>query len=304
MQLSSRSDSGYDGVPGLPIGCGRKWLSSGWLISVGRLQVGTALLIVALAGIARSAEPCGPAASLPAYSHNDYRGDRPCLEALELGYLGLEADVVYRDGAFLLAHSRKEARAGFDLETTYLLPLLERVRQCSRVTADPRPFLLTIEDKAPTTASRLALAALFERYSALLQPSAAGPIAEFILVDEAAAPGSVPAELARCAGLQWRVTSHRPVPPAEAADAYHLLSLDYGEEIDWDGSGPPPAEARRLVREVVDAARRVPGCRVRVHHAPARRSIWSWLLREGVDLIGVTDLPRGVALLESGGMER
>lgn len=271
---------------------------------MGRWLVGTVLLLLLTAGIARSSEPCGPAVPLPAYSHNDYRGDRPCLEALELGYLGLEADVVYKDGAFLLAHSRKEARAGFELEATYLLPLLERVRQCSRVTADPRPFLLTIEDKAPTAASRLALGVLLERYSALLQPSATGPIAEFILVDEAAEPGSVPAELARCAGLQWRVTSHRPVPPADAADAYRLLSLDYGEEIEWDGSGPPPVEARRLIREVVGAARRVPGCRVRVHHAPARRAIWSWLLREGVDLIGVTDLPRGVALLGSGGMER
>ena len=63
------------------------------------------------------------------------------------------------------------------------------------------------------------------------------------------------------------MTSHRPVPPADAAAAYRLLSLDYGEEIEWDGSGPAPAEARRLIREVVDAARRVPGCRVRVHHA-------------------------------------
>lgn len=262
-------------------------------------RVGSVLLLVVIAGYSMAAEPCGPAVALPAYAHNDYRGDRPCAEALELGYLGLEADVVYRDGAFLLAHGRNEARTGFDLETIYLLPLLERVRLCSRITADHRPFLLTIEDKTPSAESRLALAALLERYSSLLQPSAAGPIAEFILVDEAAAPGSIPAELARCAGLQWRVTSHRPVPPAEAAVAYRLLSLNYSEQIEWDGSGPPPAEARRLIREVVDAAKRVAGCRVRVHHAPARRSIWSWLVREGVDLIGVTDLPKGRELLES-----
>ena len=255
------------------------------------------LSLVETAGASGAVEPCGPARALPAYAHNDYRNDRPCRDALELGYLGIEADVFFSDGAFFLAHDSKEIRAGFDFEAIYLRPLLSRIRRCSRLLPDPRPFLITIEDKAPTPESRLAMAVLLERYRGLLQSSPDGPIAEFILVDNSATPASIPEALKRYAGLQWRVTSRNPFPPAGAAADYRLLSLDFEKEIEWDGTGDPPQSLCKLIPAVVAAARRVPGCRVRVHHVPARGRIWSWLLDAGVDLIGVTDLPRGVELL-------
>lgn len=258
-----------------------------------------ALLACLCAGIASAAEqePCGPARAIPAYGHNDYRNERPCSDALELGYLGVEADVFFRDGVFLLAHERKGIRPGFDLESTYLRPLLSRAQQCGRLQLDPRPFVITIEDKAPTPESREALASLLEHYRGLLQSSAEGPIAIFFLVDESATPASVPEALKRVAGLQWRVSSRRPAPPEADAPAYTLLSIDYGEEIEWDGAGDPPPDVRRLVATVVDAAHRVPGCLVRVHHVPERRRIWKFLLEAGVDRIGVTDLGRGAELL-------
>lgn len=263
------------------------------------LRCATALLAWLCAGMAPAAErdPCGPPRALPAYAHNDYRNERPCKDALALGYLGVEADVYFRDGVFLLAHGRKEIRPGFDLESTYLRPLLSRVRQCTRVLPDSRPFILTIEDKAPTPESRAALSSLLGRYQDVLGSSAEGPVAIFILVDESATPASVTEELKRVAGLQWRVTRGHAAPPVAEAHAYRLLSIDYGEEIEWDGVDGPPPDVRRLVASVVDAAHRVPGCLVRVHHVPERRRIWEYLLEAGVDRIGVTDLQRGAALL-------
>lgn len=259
-----------------------------------------ALLLLGLAATASAAtiaDPCGPSRALSAYAHNDYRNAHPVEDALSLGYLGVEADVFFRDGVFLLAHERKEVRPGFDLESTYLRPLLARARQCGRLQPDPRPFVITIEDKAPTPASRAALATLLERYRELLGDAAGAPTAAFILVDESATPASVPDALKQVAGLQWRATSGHPVPPAATARAYTLLSIDYGEEIAWDGAGDPPPDVRRLVATVVDAAHRVPGCLVRVHHVPERRRIWRFLLEAGVDRIGVTDLQRGAGLL-------
>jgi len=256
------------------------------------------LSLAASAGPAGAGEPCGPARALPAYAHNDYRNDRPCEEALELGYLGVEADVFFSDGTFRLAHDRGDIREGFDFEAVYLRPLLSRVRRCSRLLPDPKPFLVTIEDKAPSVESRLAMAMLLDRYRELLQSSPEGPIARFFLVDNTASPAAIPRELKLYAGLQWRVTSRNPAPPDDAAVDYRLLSLDYGKEIEWSGSGGPPPAASELIAAVVAAARRVPGCLVRVHHVPARERIWSWLLEAGVDLIGVTDLPKGAKLLE------
>lgn len=247
-------------------------------------------LSAAGAGPAADVESCGPTQSLPAYAHNDYRNDRPCEEALELGFRGVEADVFFIDGMFFLAHDRGDVRDGFDFESVYLQPLLARVRRCSRILPDPRPFVITIEDKAPTPESRLAMAELLARHQELLQSTPEGPIAVFILVDDAATPASIPESLKRYAGLQWRVSAWTPGPPADQAAAYGMLSLDYGKVV-----GDPDLAMDALIPDVVAAAKRVPGCLVRVHHVPVRRRLWTHLLEAGVDLIGVTDLPKGAA---------
>jgi hypothetical protein len=274
-------------------------------ISYTRGRVAFLLLIIISAAAAAAAaaasasapEPCGPPSALSAYAHNDYRNPHPCADALALGYLGVEADVFFRDGVFLLAHARKEARPGFDFESTYLRPLLSRAQRCGRVQPDPRPFVITIEDKAPTPESRAAMATLLGHYRDLLDSSAEGPIARFILVDDSAAPATVSGALKQVAGLQWRVTDGHPAPPEAEAHKYALLSIDYGEVIEWDGTGAPPTDVRRLLAAVVEAAHGVPGCLVRVHHVPERRRIWEFLLKAGVDRIGVTDLAQGAALL-------
>ena len=263
-----------------------------------------ALLVVGVVGGATPAagatpavDPCGPATVLPAYAHNDYRNSRPCLDALELGYLGIEADVFLVDGTFLLGHDPKDIRTDYGFESTYLRPLLDRVQRCQRLLPDARPFLVTIEDKAPTRESRLAMASLLGRYQALLGPDDGHPIAEFILVDDSATPESIPEELRQYVGFQWRVTRRDPSPPLATAADYRLLSLDFKKEVGWDGTGDAPPTLRKLILAAVTAAKRVPGCRVRVHHVPARGRIWTYLLEAGVDLIGVTDLRPGAELL-------
>lgn len=247
--------------------------------------------LMAPAGLrAEEVAHCGPARALPAYAHNDYRNEHPCEEALALGYRGVEADLFFIGGTFFLAHDRGEVRDGFDFESVYLQPLLARVQRCSRILPDPRPFVITIEDKAPTAESRAALAALLARYRDLLQSTPEGPIAVFILVDDAATPESVPEGLRELAGLQWRATAWTPAPPASHAADYVLLSLDYGKVV-----GDPDPALDEMVPEMVAAAKRAPGCLVRVHHVPVRRRLWARLLEAGVDLIGVTDLPKGAA---------
>lgn len=64
-----------------------------------------------------------------------------------------------------------------------------------------------------------------------------------------------------------------------------------------DGTGDPPPALRKLIPVVVSAAKRVPGCRMRVHNVPARGRIWNYLLEAGVDLIGVSELRQGAELL-------
>lgn len=78
------------------------------------MRMGAAILLfVSAAGLATAGapEPCGPSRALPAYAHNDHRNTRPVDDALSLGYRGVEADVFFRDGRFLLGHARSSAAA-------------------------------------------------------------------------------------------------------------------------------------------------------------------------------------------------
>ena len=122
---------------------------------------------------------------------------------------------------------------------------------------------------------------------------------DIVLVGDGDSPATVPPDLARYVGFQWRCTMEQPGPPAGNAASWKLLSIDYQKVIRWDGDGRPTARARKLMRAVVDARDRLPGCRIRVHNVPARTSIYRFLLDAGVDLIGVVDLAKGESVLQS-----
>lgn len=285
---------------------------------------GLLALIPALAAVssARAGAPCDPPRLVPAYAHNDYLGARPLEEALERGYRGVEADVFLLGGALRLGHDRPDADSTRTLEAVYLEPLAGRFARCGRVQPDSLPFVLFVEDKAPTPEGRAALAALLGAWRHLLVAARPGatPAVEVVLVDESAAAGigsptggaaagigsgpeaaaaPLPPELVALAGRQWRATRQAPAPPPEDTHRYRLFSLDWRREFDWEGSGRPPAAARKVLRALVAAKALSPGSRVRVHNVPARTALYRFLVESGVDLVGVTDLSKGSEIFEA-----
>ena len=64
---------------------------------------------------------------LPAYAHNDYLNPRPLVEALELGYRGVEADYYVVGGQLLLSHEKEDVDPEVSLRSVYLDPLRERI---------------------------------------------------------------------------------------------------------------------------------------------------------------------------------
>lgn len=266
-------------------------------------RIGTMVLVIvacALAGEAGAAG-AGPAGLLPAYSHNDYRHARPLLEALELGYRGVEADVFLVDGQLLVAHERGETVPGRTLAALYLEPLRKIVARDGTVLPDGSPLLLNVEAKEPGRETYEALRAELARYAELLtvvrdgvaQP---GPI-QVVLVGWYPPLAELAAESPRYAAVQCR---WRDLPPGHAGLPAHLLrlvSFEYRDEFDWRGEdSPPPDFAGRLkeVRATVDA---VPGRRLRVLRAPLDLRVYAALLDGGVDLIGTRELARSRRLL-------
>ncbi|MEW9871788.1 hypothetical protein [Arthrobacter sp. HS15c] len=98
----------------------------------------TALVaLTSLTGIAAppAAQPANAPASVvlgrplaAAHAHNDYEHDRPLFDALEHGFTSVEADVWLVDGELLVAHDLEDAKPGATLESLYLDPLDELVR--------------------------------------------------------------------------------------------------------------------------------------------------------------------------------
>ena len=243
-------------------------------------------------------ERCGPPALLPAYAHNDYRNQRPLLDAIELGFRGVEADLFRVGTELLVGHGRGELRPSRTLAQLYLEPLQRRKRSCGHVLPDSTPFLLNIELKdADSVAFRL-LASELLVYEELFQAATptSPPAVQVTLVGwwpKSDSTASWPLFLKVHAPLDRDAGRGEPALRSRVA----LVSIDYGKAIRWPGQGPIPRGVRELLARARQHAASY-GAPIRVHHVPQQQRIYAWLLSEGVTLIGAEDLRRTRALLE------
>jgi hypothetical protein len=228
-----------------------------------------------------------PRGSLPAYAHNDYENTRPLVDALTLGFRGVEADVFLVDGVLRIGHDRRRASRSATLEDSYLEPLAAVVRRCGSLTVDRRPFLLTVDIKERSQATYDAVVQLLRRYhDPLLTGGAPAPV-EVVLVGWDPR-GSVETGVDRLVSLQHRITRIDGRPPRDHWERVRLISLDYGKTIGraWTTAG----RRRRWLDTLARFKSAAPGRLVRVHNVPTDRRVYSDLLAAGVDLIGVEQL--------------
>jgi non-heme chloroperoxidase len=239
---------------------------------------------------------CESPAPLPAYAHNDYANSRPLVDAIALGYRGVEVDLLLAGGALLAGHERAAVTAGRTLEALYLDPLRRRMQHCGRIIAGPAPFLLAIELKERDPAAFDSLAALLGRYAELFDPAAATP-AEVVLVGwhppilEMHSDRRVPLR------LQARVAGRAEQAVADTSSLVRLVSLDYGKTVRWSGQGPVPPRAARWLAALAREKGAGPGRLARVHNVPADASVYRLLLGAGVDLLGTREPARSRDLL-------
>jgi hypothetical protein len=267
-------------------------LSTGWLLIA---TVGAATII-----------PCSAAAQagcprpriLPAYAHNDYLNSRPLSQALSLGYRGVEADLVLRQGELRVAHDASEARRGRTLESMYLRPLRMILAQCGYIIDRSTPLLLNLELKERSRAAYDSLSTLMSRYKDLLEPN---PVTHLAAVEIFLVGWSPRSNLSESwdgmMSLQYKVTTLRQAPARELTPEVRLISLDYGKTIRWSGEGPVPQLAASWLK-LVQAAKGEGGERVaRAYNVPVHPAVYRLLLEGGIDLIGTKHLERTQRLL-------
>lgn len=225
-----------------------------------------------------------------AHAHNDYRHERPLLDALSHGFCSVEADIFLVDGKLLVAHERSELDPGRGLRGLYLDLLLERVRRHGgRVYPEGPEFTLLIDIKDDGVKTYEALHDVLSNYREMLTTVEDGRRdvkAVTVVISGNRAWERIAAESPRYAAIDGRL------PDLDSARAVHLMPLisdRWGSHFRWRGDGPFPEEEREKLRGVVRQAH-AKGRRVRLWATPEKTSVWAELLAAGVDHINTDEL--------------
>lgn len=230
-----------------------------------------------------------------AHAHNDYRHDRPLLDALDQGFTSVEADVFLVEGTLCVAHEAKEIRRDRTLQALYLEPLRQRVaRNQGRVYRGGPRVILLIDLKTAAEPTYRKLHEILTEYREMLTvfgPDGRKEGAVLVVVS-----GNRPLELMRSqavryAGCDGRLTDLDTELPA---DIIPMISDQWGGCFSWKGEGPMPAEERAKLQEIVRKSH-AKGRLVRFWatpdmRSPARDAVWAELFAAGVDLINTDDL--------------
>jgi hypothetical protein len=219
-----------------------------------------------------------------AHSHNDYEQPRPLLQALEAGFLSVEADVWHRGGEVVVSHM-----SFFDLgrlEDLYLRPLQERVDRFGSVHGDGRPFLLWLDMKERSRELTDALHALLSRYTMLTafddDEVHQGPVTVILTGDAAAKRRYTDEHAVRYACRDSNLLREED-PPADRRWNWYALRWSSVFGSSDEPSGDLESARERLLSAVKRA--HALGRKVRVFGNPERSDVWELAIAAGVDLV-------------------
>ncbi len=234
-----------------------------------------------------------------AHAHNDYLHPRPLLDALDQGFCSVEADVFLVEGKLLVAHTFLELKPENTLESLYLAPLRERIRQHDGfVHADRKPISLLIDFKSDGESTFAALNELLSHYKDVFAWSENGTLhpGPVVAIVSGNRPIQTMADASpRFAGIDGRLSD---LDSPLSTDLMPLISDNWSQHFKWRGSGGfSAAENEKLTNLVKQIHER--GRLVRFWGTADNPAMWRVLRDAGVDQINTDDL-RGLSrFLES-----
>lgn len=228
---------------------------------------------------------------IQAHAHNDYEHPRPLLDALDLGFCSVEADIWLSEGQLLVAHDRANLKPERSLQGLYLDPLRARIRsRGGRVYADGPTCTLLIDVKSDAVPTYAILRNVLRAYADILTeftPTNTTTRALTVVLTGNRATEMVAAESVRQVALDGRLTD---LESNLTTNLCPLISDNWQSHFTWRGDGPLPAAEREQLQQYVQRAHEQRR-RLRFWGVPDSRAGWRELQRAGVDLIGTDDLP-------------
>jgi hypothetical protein len=250
---------------------------------------------LALSAAAASKAPLAePPVLTRAYSHNDYEQNRALFDAVDRGFMGVEADCHLRGDEFFVAHTGGGIKPGRTLRSLYLDPLLARVRaNGGRVyRGGPKGFLLMVEFKSDGDESYPVLEKMLEPYREMLTTYYADHIEEGAVT--IVITGHRPNDLLRVQSKRWAgIDGDLGDLGEDHPTLFPTISDSWQSHFEWRWGRMDETERHRLARYVERAHAK--GRKIRFYAIPDREEAWELLLNAGVDYINtdhVEDLRR------------
>lgn len=248
------------------------------------------VLTAVMIGLAPAVIFAQPAPLIHAHAHNDYEHPRPLLDALDHGFCSVEADIYLVDGKLLVAHDRDKVKPARTLESLYLKPLRERVKQHGgRVFPNGPEFTLLIDLKSNWKTTSPVLRAVLTNYADILTTfsnDVKHTNAVMVVISGSRDRNMFAGETLRYATFDGELSDLDTNPSAHFAP---WISARWGGTFSWRGTGEMPDEEMAKLRQIVSRAHEQ-GRRVRFWGAPDTLNFWRTLHAAKVDLINTDNL--------------
>jgi Glycerophosphoryl diester phosphodiesterase family len=254
------------------------------------LVVGFAITAGSVTGFADPASTNNPIPLLQAHAHNDYAHKHPFFDAFEQGFCSFEADIHLVNGQLLVAHNARDVKPEKTLQSLYLDPMRERIKNNGgRLYPNGPECTLLIDFKTEGKSTYPALRKVLAEYSDILTAFKDGKKETNAIT--VVLTGDYPRELVKNEAVRYAACDGK-IPDLERnppADLVPWISEDWARFFKWHGNDQMPLEEKQKLMEIVTKAH-AQGRRIRFWDAPDKPKFWKEMLADGVDLINTDDL--------------
>ncbi len=276
-------------------------MTSNTVKRTGAWRLGLGLLVSGLAACQGGLESRSQQANGPfpqAHAHNDYEHPRPLLDALDHGFMSVEADVFTSPLLGLdlyVAHDPQDIRPERTLRNLYLEPLRERVQSLGAVQpGQQQAFQLLIDFKTEAESTWQVLDEQLQEYADILSRYQDGEVVAGLVtvVISGNRPRDTLASMpSRLAFMDGRLGDLDNPPPPQLVP---LISDNWNSHFNWRGDGTMPSQEQDKLASIMNAATSY-GYRIRFWATPdaagpQREAIWLRLWESGVHHINTDDL--------------
>ncbi len=216
-------------------------------------------------------------------AHNDYQKPEPFYHAYSHQVGVIEADLYFDEGRVKVAHDPSELEKDMDLESLYLIPLKEKIREHGRVYPDENLSLALMLDIKNETAKVMArVLELVEKYPELFGSDRKDPLVPLVISGarpDQASWASLPAPIL----IDGRLTDDIP---DSLKSRIFMVSSSFSSVVpgSFDQSGLTD-EQLNAVKDVVDSIHRQ-NLKIRFWGVPDHIDFWKLQDQLEVDIIG------------------